>query len=99
MNRYQALALVAALFSSAALAAKDDNVARTSLGTTVVVEQDAAMGLNLVPWKDEFSIGLDQAPTLYRASLSPLNDSNLQRQTEYRDNLTEYRRSHSQYTP
>ena len=96
MNRYRLSLLIAVLFSGASFAATTSG--KGSLGTTVVVEQDSAMGLNLIPWKEEFATGMDQAPTLYRAPLSPLTGSRLQRQTEYRDNLMNYRRSHSQYT-
>jgi hypothetical protein len=62
-------------------------------------EQDSAMGLNLTPWKEEYATGMDQPPSLYRAATNPIDSRSLRRQTEYRDTLGSYRRSHSQYTP
>ena len=84
--------------TSAAAVAKTTVVHKDGLGSNVVVGQDSAMGLTLMPWKEEFATGLDQPPTLYRAPLSPVDGDSLQRQTQYRDDLNNYRRSHSQYT-
>lgn len=95
------LMLLTLVFTGGAFAAAPDNpvVVKEAGGSTIVGEQDSAMGLTLMPWKEEFSSGLDQPPSLYRAPLTPLNASDLQRETEFRDNLGSYRRSHSQYTP
>jgi hypothetical protein len=84
--------------AAAASASKAPVVVKEAGGSTIVGEQDSAMGLTLMPWKEEFSSGLDQPPSLYRAPLTPVNGRDLQRDTEYRDNLGDYRRSHSQYT-
>lgn len=98
------LIIAAFLFDGQAVAATTSTsgnspvVVKEAGGSTIVGEQDSAMGLTLMPWKDEFSSGLDQPPSLYRAPLTPVNGSDLQRETEYRDNLGNYRRSHSQYS-
>lgn len=103
MNRKLTLFVAAMLLAECGFAASNrpsdaPKAGSKTLGSTVVVGQDSAMGLTLMPWKEEYATGLDQAPTLYRAPLSPLNADSLQRQTEYRDNLNNYRRTHSQYT-
>lgn len=97
MNRN--LFLVTLLLAGNAFASGTTVNVKESGGSTIVGEQDAAMGLTLTPWKEEYATGLDQPPSLYRAPTAPLSDGNLQRQTEYRDELGNYRRSHSQYTP
>lgn len=109
MNRYYSLALLSVMLAGHAVAAtpqsSDSATTRPAVtvkepgGSTIVGEQDSAMGLTLTPWKEEYATGLDQPPSLYRAPTSSVSDSSLQRQTEYRDNLSSYRRSHSQYTP
>ena len=67
--------------------------------TTIIGEQDSAMGLYLTPWKEEFASGMDQAPSLYRAPMAPLDEGSLRRQTEYRNALSSYRRNHTQRSP
>ncbi|MES2490486.1 MAG: hypothetical protein V4607_11910 [Pseudomonadota bacterium] len=102
MKNHRWLMIVALLLTESAFSAppKSNSAPATQvLGSTVIVEQNAAMGLTLMPWKEEFATGLDQAPSLYRPPMSPINSNSLQRQTEYRDNLSSYRRSHSQFTP
>lgn len=110
MNRFWRITLVSLLltgklFAAAPPSSADSAAARPAVtvkeaGVSVIVgEQDSAMGLTLTPWNEEYATGLDQPPSLYRAPTAAINDSSLQRQTEYRDNLTSYRRSHSQYTP
>ena len=106
MNRYHYFAIANLILASDAFAATQQSpttrapvTVKEAGGSTIIGEQDSAMGLTLTPWKEEFATGLDQPPSLYRAPTSPINASTLQRQTEYRDNLNSYRRSHSQYTP
>lgn len=109
MNRYHymgiaslfivANALAAATPSTGTATARAPVIVKEAGGSTIIGDQDSAMGLTLMPWKNEFATGLDQPPSLYRAPLEPINSNSLQRQTEYRDNLSDYRRSHSQYTP
>ncbi|PTU30938.1 hypothetical protein [Stenotrophobium rhamnosiphilum] len=102
MKQYRWLMIFALLLTQSVFSAppKSSNApAPQALGSTIVVEQNSAMGVTLMPWKEEFATGLDQAPSLYRAPTSPINSNSLQRQTEYRDNLSSYRRSHSQFTP
>ena len=103
MNRHLLLIPAAVLLASHAYAAAATASAAVTVkeagGSTIIGEQDSAMGLTLMPWKEEYATGLDQPPSLYRAPLDPVNSSELQRQTEYRDNLSTYRRTHSQYTP
>lgn len=94
-----ALLLNGPVYAAATSAAsKSPVVVKEAGGSTIIGEQDSAMGLTLMPWKEEFSSGLDQPPSLYRAPLTPVNGADLQRETEYRDNLGNYRRSHSQYS-
>ncbi len=111
MNRHHLFFIINIFLSSNAFAAatpaataatapaRATVVVREAGGSTIIGEQDSAMGLTLMPWKDEYATGLDQPPSLYRAPTSAVDPGSLQRQTEYRDNLGSYRRSHSQYTP
>jgi hypothetical protein len=106
MNGYHCALIACLVFAGNAFAAAAPGAASSKTvtvkepgGSTIIGDQDSAMGLTLMPWKDEFATGLDQPPSLYRAPLEPVNGNSLQRQTEYRDNLSDYRRSHSQYTP
>jgi hypothetical protein len=69
---------------------------RSSVGTTIVGEQESAMGLYLTPWKEEYAAGADQPPSLLDAPLQPVEGSDLQREVEYQDSLSAYRRTHSQ---
>jgi hypothetical protein len=97
---FLATALIAGnAFASPAQSSGTTVTVKESGGSTIVGEQDSAMGLTLTPWKEEYATGLDQPPSLYRAPAAPVSDNGLQRQTEYRDDLGNYRRSHSQYTP
>lgn len=59
-------ALVVVLLTSA-LAAGADEVATAapSFGTTIVGDQDAALGLYLMPWKDERPSRISRAPGLH----------------------------------
>lgn len=68
-------------------------------GTTIVGEQESAMGLYLTPWKDEYATGMDQAPALFDAGATPIASRSLRRQTEYRDAVSSYRLSHFQQNP
>lgn len=102
MKHYRWLTIFTLLLAQSAFSAppKSNSAPATpSLGSTIIVEQNSAMGVTLMPWKEEFATGLDQAPSLYRPVMSPIDSNSLQRQTEYRDNLSSYRRSHSQFTP
>ena len=91
-------AVAATIPSANTSSTKSTVIVKEHGGSTIIGDQDSAMGLTLMPWKEEFATGLDQPPSLYRAPVTPINNSSLQRQTEYRDNLSDYRRSHSQYT-
>ena len=94
-----ALAILGMAGSAHAAAGNDGVTVKGSGGSTIVGEQDSAMGLTLMPWKDEYATGLDEAPSLYRPPDSTLSDEQLQRQTQTFDNLRSYRRGHSQYNP
>lgn len=45
----------------------------TPAGTTIVGDQEAAVGLFLAPWKDEARAELDRPPGLADRELSPVN--------------------------
>lgn len=87
----------ASMAADVAAAGKAATVDATA-GTTIVGEQDSAMGLYLLPWKDETASGMELAPALLDVPPTPLDDAQLQRVTDYREAAASYRRSHSQYS-
>ena len=68
-------------------------------GTTIVGEQDSAMGLYLMPWKEEYASGMEQPPALLNVPPVAIDGDSLRRKTEYRDTTASYRRSHFQGSP
>jgi len=62
-------------------------------GTTIVGDQDAAVGLYLTPWKDESAADIDRAPGLFEQKPGLLNAPAFKRQIENDDALAAYRRT------
>ncbi|MDB5988299.1 MAG: hypothetical protein JWR16_3352 [Nevskia sp.] len=80
----------AAASSTASTAAK----ATGDSGTTIVGDQDAAVGLYLTPWKDESAADTDRAPGLLDQKPAPFNPVAFKQQIENDDALAAFRRAH-----
>ncbi|TJY61155.1 hypothetical protein E4T66_11060 [Sinimarinibacterium sp. CAU 1509] len=89
------LALFAlALISGWQPAAAQDSA--TAPGTTIVGEQDTAVGLYLTPWQDETASDVDRPPGLYAPPLAQLDPMEFQRLVDYDDARLAYRRERLQ---
>ncbi len=63
-------------------------------GTTIVGDQDAAIGLDLLPWKDEAAADIDRAPGWLDQSPQAFDIQAFRQRIEADDALAAYRRSH-----
>ncbi|GAC1621706.1 MAG: hypothetical protein NVS9B10_04860 [Nevskia sp.] len=105
-----ALAIAAALSATAAAAPKSrtggkpatsepaakspDEAIDTTVGTTIVGDQESPIGLYITPWKDEYAErGLDRPARLLDEALLPIDPATFRRQIEYYETITAYRRS------
>lgn len=71
-------------------------VAADELGTTIVGEEESAIGLYIMPWKEESASDLDRPPSLYRLPTETAPASAVQRQTEFYEAHAAYRREQLQ---
>ncbi|WP_439638959.1 hypothetical protein [Nevskia sp.] len=63
------------------------------IGTTIVGEQEAPIGLYITPWKDDYAErGLDRPARLLDEAMEPIDPATFRRQIEYYETITEYRR-------
>lgn len=67
-----ALLLAGTMFMLPAQAA-DETAAAPAVGTTIVGERDAAVGLYLLPWREETRSDLDRPPLLYRGAKTAID--------------------------
>jgi len=65
-------------------------------GTTIIGEQDTAVGLYLTPWQDETASDVDRPPGLYAPPLEPLDPMTFERLSAYDDARLAYRRERLQ---
>lgn len=79
--------LAVALWSPAlvvtASAAAEAGPAAAAAGTTILGEQDAAVGLYLAPWKNEEPAEIGRAPGLHDEAATPLNGQDFERTQSY----------------
>lgn len=59
----------------------------TRLGTTVIGEQDAAIGLFVNPWKEQDASTTDRPPRLFDMPLTPLDSQGFRQSVDARQNL------------
>lgn len=52
-------------------------------GTTIVGDQDAALGLYLMPWKEERPSDLHRAPGMHDEPMAPVDDAAFARTSRY----------------
>ncbi|MEC9363179.1 MAG: hypothetical protein ACPHN2_18785 [Sinimarinibacterium flocculans] len=63
-----------------------------AVGTTIVGEREAAVGLYLAPWQDEQASDLDRPPGLYDVPLQALDARGFGLQADYDEAIRNYRR-------
>ncbi len=68
------------------------------LGTTIVGDQDAALGLFIVPWKDERPDDLDHPPRIIVSTPTAISADSFERDADYEDSRTAYRRARLERT-
>lgn len=66
------------------------------LGTTIIGEEESAIGLYIMPWKEESPSDLDRPPALYTPAVETAPASAVQRQTEFYEAHAAYRREQLQ---
>lgn len=84
-----ALAILLLLNGPAATAQTTENTA--SLGTTVVGEQDAAIGLFVNPWKEHEASTTDRPPRLYDMPFAPVDAEAFRQAVDIRQSLDTHR--------
>jgi len=63
------------------------------IGTTIIGEQEAPIGLYITPWKDDYAErGLDRPARLVDEAMEPIDPATFRRQIEYYETITEFRR-------
>lgn len=65
-------------------------------GTTIVGEQESAVGLYLTPWQDEYASDLDRPPSRLVATPQPLAAAAYIRRSDAEATLQAYRREQLQ---
>jgi hypothetical protein len=85
-------AIMAVLLPVVAMAATPEEqpalsteVREGGIGTTIVGEQDAAVGLYITPWKEESASDLDRPPSLFDAPAQPIDAYGFSRRVRYFD--------------
>jgi hypothetical protein len=99
MSRITLLAAIALLVMMRSAVAQDNDGAASSgsgPGTTIIGEQDTAVGLYLTPWQDETASNVDRPPGLYAPPLVQLDPQEFQRLVDYDDARLAYRRERLQ---
>ena len=80
--------------ASAPSTASSSTITKGDSGTTIIGDQDAAVGLYLTPWKDESAADIDRAPGLLDQQPAPSDPLAFKRQIENDDAIASYRRAH-----
>lgn len=80
---------LALLFNAPAVAAQTSGEA--GLGTTVVGEQDAPIGLFVNPWKEHEASTTDRPPRLYDVPFAPVDAEAFRQAVGLRQSLDTYR--------
>ncbi len=71
-----------------------DEAIDSTVGTTIVGDQESPIGLYITPWKDEYAErGLDRPARLLDEALLPIDPATFRRQIEYYETIAAYRRS------
>ncbi|MDP9141231.1 MAG: hypothetical protein M3O62_10620 [Pseudomonadota bacterium] len=87
MNRARGFAV---LFGVLSLNAAATGQATEGAGTTIIGENEAAVGLYLTPWREEMASDVDRAPRLYEPQTGAVESADLMRQLEVRESMDAY---------
>ncbi len=88
------LAGIALCMPAAASAAEPPRAqAAPEIGTNIVGERDTAVGLYLVPWREESASDMDRPPRLYDVPLEPLDAEAFAARVQTQESIAAYRRS------
>ena len=80
--------------------AKPGGVEKARTGTTVIGEQEAPIGLYIMPWRQsQAQAGLDRPARLLDEALLPLDPEVFKRQVEYHRALSEHLEKTGRATP
>lgn len=90
-----ALPMVAALGLYAPLGGADAPKTPV-MGTTIVQEQDIAVGLYLAPWKDETTPARERPPGLHQVPLKPADATEDRARTAALETIDSYQRARRQ---
>ena len=63
------------------------------IGTVIIGDQESAVGLYLMPWKDESAADMKRPPGLTDFSAEPLDEADFRRQSDYYESATAFRLS------
>jgi hypothetical protein len=66
--------------------------AKADAGTTIVGEQESAVGLTLLPWAEEYASDLDRPPLRHDEPAVALDAQGFARRSAYHAQRTAYRR-------
>ena len=61
------------------------------MGTTIIGDNEAAVGLFLMPWSEEPMGDVDRPPRLLEERLEPINAAHFKREAEWRRAQADYR--------
>jgi len=69
--------------------------AAPEIGTNIVGERDTAVGLYLVPWREEQASDMDRPPRLYDVPLQMLDADAFSARVQTQEGIAAYRRARS----
>lgn len=87
MNRARRFAVLLGMLSLNAAATGQGT---EGAGTTIIGENEAAVGLYLTPWREEMASDVDRAPRLYEPQTGAVESADLMRQLEVRESMDAY---------
>lgn len=95
MNHVPALVAAALTLVSSAIWAEGTPAAvePSPIGTTIVGEQESAVGLYLMPWQEESADESDRPPSLVEQPLSAIDDRSFDANVQTQETIAAFRRS------
>lgn len=92
----KAARLSACLLGFAVVSASAATEDGSAPGTTIVGDQEAAVGLYLAPWQEEAPAEMSRPPGLIQETPAPMDPELFERATAYREAAVGYRRERLQ---
>ncbi len=96
MNRVTRFAapLCAGLSMALSLPAFAEGATDAGVGTRIIGDEEAALGLTITPWQEESPIESDRPPLLLEPSAEKIDPSELKGRVRTQQIISAYRRSH-----